>query len=40
MKVVGYARCSTAEQGSYGLSIEVQRRAVERVAGAPKTSRG
>jgi DNA invertase Pin-like site-specific DNA recombinase len=33
MKVVGYGRCSTAEQ-SDGVSIEVQRRAVERVAEA------
>jgi DNA invertase Pin-like site-specific DNA recombinase len=32
MKVVGYGRCSTAEQASNGVSIEVQRRAVERVA--------
>ena len=32
MKVVGYGRCSTAEQASNGMSIEVQRRAVERVA--------
>ena len=31
MKVVGYGRCSTAEQASNGASIEVQRRAVERV---------
>ena len=29
---VGYGRCSTAEQASNGVSIEVQRRAVERVA--------
>ena len=28
MKVVGYGRCSTAEQASNGVSIEVQRRAV------------
>ena len=34
MKVVGYGRCSTAEQASNGVSIEVQRRAVERVAEA------
>jgi hypothetical protein len=32
MKMVGYGRCSTAEQASNGVSIEVQRRAVERVA--------
>jgi len=32
MKVVGYGRCSTAEQAAKGVSIEVQRRAVERVA--------
>ena len=32
MKAVGYGRCSTAEQASNGVSIEVQRRAVERVA--------
>jgi DNA invertase Pin-like site-specific DNA recombinase len=32
MKVVGYGRCSTAEQASNGVSIEVQLRAVERVA--------
>jgi DNA invertase Pin-like site-specific DNA recombinase len=30
MKVVGYGRCSTAEQASSGVSIEMQRRAVER----------
>src|SRR4051812_15218533 len=34
MKVLGYGRCSTAEQASNGVSIEVQRRAVERVADA------
>jgi DNA invertase Pin-like site-specific DNA recombinase len=34
MNVVGYGRCSTAEQASNGVSIEVQRRAVERVAEA------
>jgi DNA invertase Pin-like site-specific DNA recombinase len=34
MKVVGYGRCSTAEQASNGVSIEVQRRAVERIAQA------
>ena len=34
MKVVGYGRCSTAEQAANGVSIEVQRRAVERVAEA------
>jgi DNA invertase Pin-like site-specific DNA recombinase len=34
MKVVGYGRCSTAEQASNGVSIEVQRRAVEGVAEA------
>jgi len=28
MKVVGYGRCSTAEQAANGVSIEVQRRAV------------
>jgi DNA invertase Pin-like site-specific DNA recombinase len=27
MKVVGYGRCSTAEQAAKGVSIEVQRRA-------------
>lgn len=32
MNVIGYGRCSTAEQASNGLSIKVQRRAVERVA--------
>ena len=32
MKVVGYGRCSTAEQASNGVSIEVQLRAVERIA--------
>jgi DNA invertase Pin-like site-specific DNA recombinase len=32
MKVVGYSRCSTAEQAASGVSIEVQRRAVERLA--------
>ena len=32
MKVVGYGRCSTAERASNGVSIEVQRRAVECVA--------
>ena len=32
MKVVGYGRCSTAEQASSGVSMEVQLRAVERVA--------
>jgi DNA invertase Pin-like site-specific DNA recombinase len=32
MSVIGYGRCSTAEQASNGASIEVQRRAVERVA--------
>ena len=30
--MVGYGRCSTAEQAAKGVSIEVQRRAVERVA--------
>jgi hypothetical protein len=30
MKVVVYGRCSTAEQASNGVSIEVQRRVVER----------
>ena len=34
MKVLGYGRCSTVEQASTGVSIEVQRRAVERVADA------
>jgi DNA invertase Pin-like site-specific DNA recombinase len=34
MKAVGYGRCSTVEQASIGVSIEVQRRAVERVAEA------
>jgi DNA invertase Pin-like site-specific DNA recombinase len=34
MKVVGYGRCSTAEQAAKGVSIEVQRGAVERVAEA------
>jgi OsmC-like protein/Resolvase, N terminal domain len=34
MKVVGYGRCSTAEQAANGVSIEVQRRAVERAAEA------
>jgi DNA invertase Pin-like site-specific DNA recombinase len=34
MKAVGYGRRSTAEQASNGVSIEVQRRAVERVAEA------
>ena len=32
MSVIGYGRCSTAEQASNGASIEVQRCAVERVA--------
>jgi DNA invertase Pin-like site-specific DNA recombinase len=32
MKALGYGRCSTAEQASNGVSIEVQRHAVERVA--------
>ena len=32
MKVVGYGRCSTAEQASNGMSIEVKFRALERVA--------
>jgi DNA invertase Pin-like site-specific DNA recombinase len=32
MSVIGYGRCSTAEQASNGVSIEVQRRPVERVA--------
>jgi resolvase-like protein len=32
MSVIGYGRCSTAEQASKGVSIEVQRSAVERVA--------
>jgi putative DNA-invertase from lambdoid prophage Rac len=32
MSVIGYGRCSTAEQASSGVSIEAQRRAVERVA--------
>jgi hypothetical protein len=30
LKVVVYGRCSTAEQASNGVSIEVQRRVVER----------
>jgi DNA invertase Pin-like site-specific DNA recombinase len=34
ISVIGYGRCSTAEQASNGVSIEVQRRAVERVAEA------
>jgi DNA invertase Pin-like site-specific DNA recombinase len=34
MKVVGYDRCSTGKQASNSVSIEVQRRAVERVAEA------
>jgi len=34
MSVIGYGRCSTIEQASNGVSIEVQRRAVERVAEA------
>jgi DNA invertase Pin-like site-specific DNA recombinase len=34
MKAVGYGRCSTAEQASNGVSIEVQRRAIQRVAEA------
>src|SRR5512133_2081649 len=34
MKAVGYGRRSTAEQASNGVSLEVQRRAVERVAEA------
>jgi DNA invertase Pin-like site-specific DNA recombinase len=34
MSVIGYGRCSTTEQASNGVSIEVQRRAVERVAEA------
>jgi DNA invertase Pin-like site-specific DNA recombinase len=34
MKVVRYGRCSTAEQAANGVSIEVQRRAVERIAEA------
>jgi hypothetical protein len=34
MKVLGYGRCSTAELASNGVSIEVQHRAVERVAEA------
>jgi DNA invertase Pin-like site-specific DNA recombinase len=33
MKVVGYGRCSTAEQVSNGVSIEVQRRAVAETNG-------
>jgi hypothetical protein len=37
MKVVGYGRCSTAEQAAKGVSIEVQRRAVER---SPKAMAG
>jgi hypothetical protein len=32
MNVIRYGRRSTAEQASNGVSIEVQRRAVERVA--------
>jgi DNA invertase Pin-like site-specific DNA recombinase len=32
MSVIGYGRCSTADQASNGVSIEVQRSAVERVA--------
>jgi DNA invertase Pin-like site-specific DNA recombinase len=32
MSVIGYGRWLTAEQASNGVSIEVQRRAVERVA--------
>ena len=32
MRVVGYGRCSTAEQARNGVSIEVQRRAVEHLA--------
>jgi hypothetical protein len=32
LKVGSTGRCSTAEQASNGVSIEVQRRAVERVA--------
>lgn len=34
MKAVGYGRCSTAEQASEGVSIEVQRRAVEKATRA------
>jgi DNA invertase Pin-like site-specific DNA recombinase len=34
MKVIGYGRCSTADQASNGVSVEVRRRAVERVAEA------
>ena len=30
MSVIGYGRCSTAEQASNGVSLEIQRRAVER----------
>ena len=30
--MVGYGRCSTAEQARNGVSIEVQRRAVEHLA--------
>jgi DNA invertase Pin-like site-specific DNA recombinase len=32
MRVVGYGRCSTAEQAGDGVSIEVQRRAVQSLA--------
>ena len=32
MRVVGYGRCSTAELARNGVSIEVQRRAVEHLA--------
>ena len=32
MRVVGYGRCSTADQARNGVSIEVQRRAVEHLA--------
>jgi Resolvase, N terminal domain len=32
MRVVGYGRCSTAEQARDGVSIEVQRRAVQILA--------
>jgi DNA invertase Pin-like site-specific DNA recombinase len=34
MKILGYGRCSIVEQASTGVSIEVQRGAVERVTEA------